>query len=332
MSRLFALAGFALCFASGIPEAHAVTTPPETAEDHDDEDDERPPVKLQFEIAAVGYQGNWTRQQFVEPADATVRVQRHGGELVGGVFNVGVRRKGWATTYHSENGRAGFLFGRTPRPTLNGAAGMKPVPRHGFNFGLFSDFRENAGVAVGGVCGVALSGVAGESIKAFTRSTVPGNHMEFGAGAAMGLQCAPKHTFMLVQYAVEGNLGVEQMQDLTVQQGNRRYQQSEGNGLLLYGEHGPTVLLVHDSEVIHAAFSGQFMRSIGRGRWGGKRTSVRGMLALAFGEKTAFGIAPWYRLDVIEYGEASKVVDNNTRWGHTLGVSFVAARAHPSRR
>ncbi len=321
-----------MALVGGAPVVRAAPSAGATAQPDDAEESERSKVRLHFELAGVGYQGNWTRQIYAQPAGVTLRSQRHGGELLAGAFNVVASRKGATTTFHTEHGRAGFFFGGTPRPSFDVAGAAKPVPRHGFNFGLFSDFRENAGVAVGGVCGFALSGIAGESVKAFTRSTLPGNHLEVDAGVAAGLQCAPKDTLVVVQYALEGNLGVEQMQDLTAQQGTGGYDPKQGNGLLLYGAHGPLVMLVRDSKLVHAALSAEYTRSIGDGRWGGRRWSVRAMLALAFGEKTAFGFAPWYRLDVINYGAASKVIDNNQRRGQTFGISFVAARARPSRR
>lgn len=283
-------------------------------------------LRLRLELGGLGYQGNWTRQSFADPSDASLRVQRHGGELVGGYFNAVAERTRRVTTYHSENGRAGFLFGGTNTPEASNVPTGKPGPRGGFNFGLFSDFRENAGVAIGGICGGSVSGITGYSLKAFTRSTLPANHLEGDLGAAAGLHCGLDDTFILVQYSVEGNLGVEQVQDLSSQQGLGDYNPSEGNGLIFYAGHGPRLLAVRDTEILHGALSAEYVRSIGDGKWGGKRQGFRTMLSLAFGEKAVFGIAPWYRFDRVEYTEASKVLDPYERSGHTFGFSFVASR------
>ncbi len=306
-------------FAASLPSsAHA--------EGDGDAEQPDPQIRLRLELGGVGYQGNWTRQSFADPSGATLRVQRHGAELVGGFFNAVVERKRRITTYHSENGRAGFLFGGTNTPGASGVPTGTSVPRGGFNFGLFSDFRENGGVAIGGVCGGSFSGITGFSLKAFTRSTLPGNHLEADLGVAAGVHCGLDDTFILVQYSIEGDLGVEQVQDLSSQQGLDGYDQSEGNALLFYAGHGPRLLAVRDTDVLHGALSAEYVRSIGDGKWGGKRQGVRAMLSLAFGDKANFGIAPWYRFDRVEFGDASKVLDPYDRSGHTVGLSFVAAR------
>ena len=174
-----------------------------------------------------------------------------------------------------------------------------------------------------------MSGIGGSSVKALTRSTVPGNHLLFDAGVAGGLHCGGDRTFVLLQYAIDGNLGVEQMQDLAHQQGNRDYDPKAGNGLLFYGAHGPLALLVHNSRYVHAALSGTFWTSLGKGRWGGKRWSVDADLALAFGEQVAYGFGPWYRFQHIDYGPASKVEAPNVRRSHTFGLSLVIALGPP---
>ncbi len=293
----------------------------------DSGDDDKPDaqLRLRFELGGVGYQGNWTQQSFADPAGARLDGQQHAGVLHGGFFNAVVERRRRITTFHTENGRAGLLFGGTKTPRSAGETTGKPVPRSGFNFGLTSDFRENGGVAIGGICGVAFSGIAGSSIKAFTRSTLPGNHLKLDAGVATGLHCGPEDMLVLLQYGIEADLGVEQMQDLSSQQGLSSYDPGEGNGLLFYAGHGPRLLAVRDTDEVQGAFAAEYIRSIGDGTWGGKRQAVRATLALTFGERS-FGIAPWYRFDRVDYGDASKVLDPYDRSGHTFGFSFVAGR------
>lgn len=316
--------------AAGVPmQAQAATKTANKPADDDKTDDEKPDarIRLRFELGGVGYQGNWTQQSFADPAGARLNAEQHGGVLHGGFFNAVVERKRRRTTFHTESGRVGFLFGGTKTPRSSGMTTDKPIPRSGFNFGLVSDVRENGGVAIGGICGIAFSGIAGSSIKAFTRSTLPGNHFEIDLGTAAGLHCGPQDMLILLQYGVEGNLGVEQMQDLSSQQGLSSYDAGEGNGLLFYAGHGPRLLAVRDTDLLHGALSAEYISSIGKGKWGGKRQGVRATLSLAFG-KRAFGIAPWYRFDSVDYGGPSKVLDPYDRSGHTFGFSFVAARTH----
>ncbi len=327
MATLFGLAVGLPMTASAKPKAD--TKPAAKVDDNDEAEDDEPDekIRLHFELGGVGYQGNWTQQSFADPAGTTFDVQQHGGTLHGGFFNAVVERRRRTTTFHTEHGRLGFLFGGTSSPDPSGDRTGKPTPRSGFNFGLFSEFRENGGIAFGGTCGAAFSGLAGSSVKASTRSTLPGNHLEVDIGTAAGLHCGPEDMFVLLQYSIEGNLGVEQMQDLGAQQGLDSYDPSEGNGLLFYAGHGPRLLAVRDTKFMHAALSAEYIRSIGDGRWGGKRQAVRATLALTLG-KRAFGIAPWYRFDRVDYTEASKVLDPYDRNGHTFGFSFVIARPH----
>ena len=63
--------------------------PEKNKPDTDEPDTDKPDaqIRLRLELGGVGYQGNWTRQSFAEPSGASLRVQRHGGELSGGYFN-----------------------------------------------------------------------------------------------------------------------------------------------------------------------------------------------------------------------------------------------------
>ncbi len=85
-------------------------------------------------------------------------------------------------------------------------------------------------------------------------------------------------------------------------------------------------MVARDTDLVQGALAAEYISSIGKGTWGGKRQAVRASLALAFGSR-AFGIAPWYRFDSVDYGGPSKVLDPYDRSGHTSGFSFVAARA-----
>ncbi len=286
-------------------------------------------VRLHFELGGLGYQGNVTRLRYDEPGDARTEVERHGVELLGGGTNVGTDGEVFSW-FHSEIGRGGVHFGATLPPERNNAAlaDDKPEPRHGFNFGIFAHGRENAGFALGGRCGFAMSAIGRGSIKAYTRSTVPGNHILVGLGAAGGLHCHEGPTFALVQWSIDGNLGAEQVQNLRFQHGNDLYSPSRDTSLLFFPTHGPVVTLVHDSDLLHVALTGRGFWSFGKGSYGGRRFGVHSELALAMGEKTALGLAPWYQFDRIDYGEPTKVSDQNTRYGHTFGVSFVYAQAH----
>lgn len=286
-------------------------------------------VRLQFSLGGVGYQGGVANQRFREPQDARIDVARHGVELLGGGASASTQRKGGFSLFHSEVGRAGVFLGSTPQPDLNGsaAAADKTEPRNGFNFGIFSVSRFNAGAAYGGVCGFGASGIGGLALKAYTRSTEPGNHLIVDAGLAAGLHCHSDRSFFLLQWGFEGHLGVEQMQDLAYQQGNDAYSPSQGNGLVLFPEHGPRVTLVHDGDRINAALTGEGIWSVGRGRYGGRRRGARLELALTRSSKTTgFGISPWYQFDWIDYTGASKVEDLNVRRAHTFGMSLVYSR------
>ncbi len=333
----------ALLLASS-PAAPAADEPPDDSaalaadadEDEDDDDDDddddgkwgkKIKIEAHFELGGLGYQGNLTRQAFDAPAGAEVLVERHGGELLGGgAYVAAVRDDFWMSWFHSRIGHGGLHFGGTPTPTLSddAVAAGKPEPRSGFNFGLFGSGRTNSGVSFGGVCGFGLSLLTRGSVKAYTRSTVPGNHITISGGLAGGLHCQDGKTFSLVQWSVDGSVGAEQMQVLRYQQGNEMYSPSLGTGLLLYPSHGPVLTLVHDGERLKAALSGHGFWSFGRGKYGGRRVGVRAELAVALaGKRLALGLAPWYQFERIEYTADTKVQDPNTRFGHTFGVSLV---------
>ncbi len=308
----------------------ALLTSPSTADDGGTDDSEpSDAARVEFTYGALGYQGSLFQQRSRDPSDARIDVDRHGVELLGGGASASSTRYGRASLFHSKVGRSGVFFGSTPTPTLNDAAETsgQPVPRNGFNFGIFGNGRVNAGAAFGGSCGFALSVHGGGALKAYTRSTIPGNHLVVEAGGAGGLHCHVGPTFVLAQWGGHLNFGVEQVQDVRFQQGNDRYNPGQGNGLVFFPAHGPSLTFVHAGDRLDASLAGQMFWSFGRGRYGGRRTGARIDVAIASRLRNeGLGLAPWYQYDRIEYGDSTKVDAANTREGHTFGVSFVYSR------